>query len=65
MPGKNQEEADGHDFVAKVLYGHQQTVTAMQRSREYLVSLDTMNKVVVNNFPNMFNLQSTNTDQKK
>lgn len=30
----------------------------------HLVSIDTLNKVVVNNFPNVFNLQSVNTDQQ-
>jgi hypothetical protein len=65
VPGKNQEEAQEFDFVAKVLYGHQQTVTSLQKCREYLISLDTLNKVVVNNFPNMFNLQSVNTDQRR
>jgi len=30
----------------------------------YIVSLDTLNKVVVNNFPNVCNLQSVNTDQQ-
>ena len=31
---------------------------------KHLISLDTLNKVVVNNFPNVFNLQSVNTDQQ-
>jgi hypothetical protein len=56
VPGRNQDEAENHDFVAKVLYGHQQTVTGLQRCREYLISVDTLNKVVVNNFPNVFDL---------
>ena len=53
--------------VAKLLYGHQQTVTTIQKSYcgRFLVSTDTLNKVVVNNFPNVFNIQSVNTDQEK
>jgi hypothetical protein len=62
VPGKNEEDVEGYNFVAKVIYGHQQTVTALQRCREYLISIDTLNKVVVNNFPNVFELQSVNTD---
>ena len=52
--------------VAKLLYGHQQTVTFIQKSfcGKYLITTDTLNKVVVNNFPNVFNIQSVNTDQK-
>ena len=52
--------------VAKLLYGHQQSITSIQRSMcsQYLISTDTLNKVVVNQFPNVFNIQSVNTDQK-
>ena len=54
------------DGVAKLIYGHQETCTAMMRSLcgKYLISLDTLNKVVVNNFPNMFNIHVVSTDQR-
>ena len=60
-----QEEVESE--VAKLLYGHQQSVTTIQRSYcgRFLVTTDTLNKVVVNNFPNVFNIQSVNTDQEK
>ena len=64
-PARNDAAADNYD-VAKLIYGHMQTCTSLVRSPcgNYLVSTDTMNKVVVNNFPNMFNIQSVSTDQR-
>lgn len=61
------KDEDTESDVAKLLYGHQQTVTSIQRSYcgRFLVTTDTLNKVVVNNFPNVFNIQSVNTDQEK
>ena len=44
--------------VYKTLYGHQETCLGMQLSDDskYLVSCDTLKKVNVTNFPNVFNL---------
>ena len=63
IPGKN-EAGDSYDFVAKVVYGHQQTCTFLNASTcgRYTISVDTLNKVIVNNFPNMYNLQSVSTE---
>mmetsp|Transcript_10335 Transcript_10335/g.15860 ORF Transcript_10335/g.15860 Transcript_10335/m.15860 type:complete len:246 (+) Transcript_10335:196-933(+) len=66
VPGRNQEEADTYDFVAKLVYGHQQTCIHLARSScgRYTFSVDTLNKIIVNNFPNMFNLQSVSTEHQ-
>ena len=65
VPGRNQDQEDV-DQVAQLLYGHQQTCTALFPSlcNRFLVSVDTLNKVIVNNWPNVFNQQSVNCDQK-
>ena len=59
-----EEKKKGIEFVEngvyKTLYGHQETCLGMQMSDDskYLVSCDTLKKVNVTNFPNVFNLQS-------
>jgi len=65
IPGKN-EAPESYDYVAKLVYGHQQTCTFLNTSScgRFLISVDTLNKVIVNNFPNMFNLQSVSTEQQ-
>ena len=64
VPGRNEEKAENFDYVSKLVYGHQESVTSMQLSpcKRYLITTDTMNKVLVNNFPNVFNILSVNTD---
>ena len=64
VPGRNEDRAETFDYVSKLIYGHQESVTSMQLSpcKRYLVSTDTMNKVIVNNFPNVYNILSVNTD---
>ena len=66
VPSRNDPAADAFNYVAKLIYGHMQTCTSLQSTPcgKYVVSTDTMNKVVINNFPNMFNIQSVNTDQQ-
>jgi hypothetical protein len=60
----NDEAPETFNSVAKLLYGHQQTCTGIYKSKcgKYLLSTDTLNKVVVNNFPNVFEIESVNTD---
>ena len=49
---------ENEENVVKLLYGMQQTVTGVGLSscNRYMLSFDTLNKVVVNNFPNVFEI---------
>lgn len=57
-PNKKEDEDDDTQKVAKLLYGCQQSCTGifMSLCGRYLISTDTLNKVTVNNFPNVFNI---------
>lgn len=48
------------DDVYKTLFGHQEVCLGMQLSDDgkYIVSVDTLKKINVSHFPNVFNLQS-------
>ena len=63
---KHQGDQEEADDAAKLIYGHQQACIGMFRSLcgRYMVSIDTLHNIVVNNFPNIVNLQSVNCDQQ-
>ena len=58
---------ENEENVVKLLYGMQQTVTGVGLSscNRYMLSFDTLNKVVVNNFPNVFEIQTVNTNHQE
>lgn len=66
VPGPGQEGAETFDYVAQVIYSHQQACTNMVLTPcgRFLVSFDTLNKVMVLHFPKVCQLQSVNVDRK-
>ena len=55
------------DGVYKTLYGHQESCLGMQLSQDgqYIASCDTLKKINVTCFPNVFNLQSVFLEHTK
>lgn len=53
-----------NELVKSIPYGHQQEVTSIIVSScgRYLICTDTLNKLIVTNWPNVCNIQSVNTD---
>ena len=53
-----------NEIVKSIPFGHQQEVTTMKVSScgRYLICTDTINKLIVTNWPNVCKIQSVNTD---